>query len=148
MNTQDDASSEQPQATKSSNPVRDKELARVLNQPYAKGDRKKAEEVLNLLDYAQKRIILPVDPARKGLGAINREGVTCWLDSLLFAMFGYLDNFESMLVREFSDESKERLTLVLRLYINLLRTGRLITTDIVRLTFVLHPGSTLDADRT
>ena len=109
-----------------------------MNQPYAKGDRKKAEEVLNLLDYAEKRIVLPADPSRKGLGAVNRDGVTCWLDSLLFAMFGYLDNFEPMLLREFSDEPRERLALMLRLYVNLLRTGRLITTDIVRAIHVYH----------
>lgn len=111
---------------------RDKHLERILNQPYAKGNRVKAEEVLNLLEISENRKVLPKEPARKGSGAINRGGNTCWLDSLIFAMFGFLDNFETMITRHFPEKSRERLALMLRLYVNLLRSGRLITVDIVR----------------
>ena len=46
-------------------------------------------------------------------------------------MFGRLDNFESMLTRQHDDEPKRRLAMMMRLWVNLLRTERLITTDIV-----------------
>lgn len=80
-------------------------------------------------------MIVPARSRQKGLGAINRDGVTCWLDALLFAMFGRLDNFESMLIRQYDDEPRQRLAMMLRLWVNLLRTERLITTDIVGLRF-------------
>lgn len=112
--------------------IRDQDLARILHQPYAKGNRKKAEEVLNLLDLSERAILLPPEPSTKALGAINREGVTCWLDSLLFAMFSHIENYRPMITRKFSDEPRDRLAMMLRLYVNLLRTGRLITTDITK----------------
>lgn len=112
--------------------VTDQALARILKEPYAKGDREKADEVLQLLRSTENGSIVPAKPWQKGLGAINRDGVTCWLDSLLFAMFGRLDNFESMLTRKHDDEPKRRLAMMMRLWVNLLRTERLITTDITR----------------
>ncbi|KAL8828265.1 MAG: hypothetical protein Q9191_002686 [Dirinaria sp. TL-2023a] len=112
--------------------VADQALARILKEPYAKGDRKKADEVLQLLRSTENGSIVPAKPWQKGLGAINRDGVTCWLDALLFAMFGRLDNFESMLTRKHDDEPKRRLAMMIRLWVNLLRTERLITTDITR----------------
>jgi hypothetical protein len=120
-----------PTPTESGATIRDQELARILNQPYAKGNRRKAEEVLNLLESSEKRILLPPEPSSKGLGAINRDGVTCWLDSLVFAMFSHIENYRPMVIRKFPDEPRERLAMMIRLYVNLLRTGRLITTDIV-----------------
>lgn len=112
--------------------VRDQDLARILNQPYAKGNRRKAEEVLNLLESSEQRRLLPPQPSIKALGAINRDGVTCWLDSLLFAMFSHIENYRPMVIRKFPDEPKERLAMMLRLYVNLLRSGKLITTDITK----------------
>lgn len=65
------------------------------------------------------------------LGAINRNMVTCYLDALLFAMFARLDSFEAMLFDNFSDEPRKKLAGILRLWVNLLRTGRLIRVDLV-----------------
>lgn len=135
---QDETQSQNPGAGEERVTVRDKQLARILDEPYAKGDRRKAEEVLNLLDSSERRILLPPDPSRKGLGAINRDGVTCWLDALLFAMFSSLTDFDSMLVRHFADEPRERLAMMLRLYVNMMRDGRLITTDLVSLPIPWH----------
>ena len=67
----------------------------------------------------------------KLVGAVNREKVTCWLDALLFAMFARLGSFEPILYRSFDDQPRKRLALLLRLWVNMLRTGKLITTDIV-----------------
>lgn len=65
------------------------------------------------------------------LGAVNRNMTTCYLDALLCAMFARLDSFEAMLYDNFSDEPRKKLAASLRLWVNLLRTGQLIKTDLV-----------------
>ena len=85
-----------------------------------------------LLEESEEGIIQSYDPHIKLLGAINREGVTCYLDALLFAMFSRLASFEAMLYKNFEDAPRARLAMVLRLWVNLLRAGKLISTDIVR----------------
>jgi hypothetical protein len=67
------------------------------------------------------------------LGAENREDVTCYLDSLLFAMFAKLESFEPLLYTNFDDEPRRRLSTLIRLWVNMLRTGKLIQTDVVSL---------------
>ena len=72
-------------------------------------------------------------PSVKLLGAENRQNVTCYLDSLLFAMFARLDCFEAILYNSFDDEPRRKLSILLRLWVNMLRSGKFITTDIVRM---------------
>lgn len=78
-------------------------------------------------------ILQDYDPDVKLVGAVNRQGVTCYLDALLFAMFARLDFFEAILYRPFTDNNdpRRKLVILLRLWVNMLRSGRLITTDIV-----------------
>jgi hypothetical protein len=64
-------------------------------------------------------------------GAVNREAVTCYLDALLFAMFSRLGSFEPILYSISDDEPTRRLGMLIRLWVNMLRTGMLIQTDIV-----------------
>lgn len=85
-----------------------------------------------LLEESEEGIIRNYDPQVKLLGAINREGVTCYLDALLFAMFARLDSFLPMLFKNFEDAPRKRLAFLLRLWVNMLRDGKLITTDMVR----------------
>ena len=86
-----------------------------------------------LFEESEQGIIHPYRLATKLLGAVNRNGVTCWLDALLFAMFARLENFECMLYRTFEKgEPQKRLAALLRLWVNLLRDGKLIDIDIVR----------------
>ena len=87
-----------------------------------------------LLEESEEGLIRNYDPAVKLLGAINREGVTCYLDALLFAMFARLGSFEAMLYKNIEDAPRKRLAMLLRLWVNILRAGKLITTDIVRST--------------
>ena len=103
----------------------------VLNAPYAKGDPKKAYELLLLLEDSEEGLIRKYNPNVKLLGAINRHGVSCFLDSLLFAMFARLGSFEAILYNTFEDEPRKRLATLLRLWVNTLRAGKLITVDIV-----------------
>ena len=111
---------------------KDDDIAYVLTGAYAQGDPGKAYELLMLLEESEKGIIKSYDPNVKLLGAVNREGVTCYLDALLFAMFARLGSFEAMLYKNFEDAPMKRLATLLRLWVNTLRSGKLITTDIVR----------------
>jgi len=77
-------------------------------------------------------IIEPYNPNIQMLGAENRGNVTCYLDALLFAMFANLTAFECMLKNETSDEAKRKLSFLIRLWVNMLRGGKLIHTDMVR----------------
>ena len=105
----------------------------ALQSEHAQGDVDKAFDMLMILEDAIEGIIRGYTPTTKLLGAVNREGVTCYLDALLFAMFARLDCFEAILYKSFNDEPRRKLSILLRLWVNLLRSGRLITTDLVRI---------------
>ncbi|EPS34386.1 hypothetical protein PDE_09350 [Penicillium oxalicum 114-2] len=92
----------------------------------------KAISLLLLLEDSIEGIIRPYNPTTKLLGAVNRQGVTCYLDALLFAMFAHLDCFEAILYKSFNDEPRRKLAICLRFWVNLLRAGKLITTDITK----------------
>jgi hypothetical protein len=91
-----------------------------------------AFRLLMLLQETYEGIVKPYVPNTKLLGAVNREAVTCYLDALLFAMFARLDSFEAMLYDNFDDLPRKKLAGLLRLWVNLLRSGKLITTDVTR----------------
>jgi hypothetical protein len=76
-------------------------------------------------------IVKPYDPSIQLLGAENRDGVTCYLDALLFSMFARLGSFEPILYTTFDDEPRRRLSTLIRVWVNMLRTGKLIQTDLV-----------------
>ncbi|KAK4621589.1 hypothetical protein CLAFUW4_06882 [Fulvia fulva] len=96
------------------------------------GNGEEAFKLLMLLEDTYEGIVTPYSPPTKLLGAVNRENVTCYLDALLFAMFARLDSFEAMLYENFDDIPRKKLAGLLRLWVNMLRTGRLIATDITR----------------
>jgi hypothetical protein len=91
-----------------------------------------AYDLLVLVNESIQGEIKDYDANVHMLGAVNRESVTCYLDSLLFAMFARMDSFEAILYDEFSDERMKKLASVLRLYVNMLRTGRLIKTELTK----------------
>ncbi|WPK26685.1 hypothetical protein PUMCH_004045 [Australozyma saopauloensis] len=66
------------------------------------------------------------------LGAENWENVMCYMDALLFSMFAKLDSFEPVLflLNQSPNPLVGRLSALLRVYVNLLRLGSLITTDL------------------
>jgi len=103
----------------------------ALNAKESSGDLETAFNLLVLFQQSLDGVVRDYNPDVKLLGAVNREGVTCYLDALLFAMFARLGSFEAMLYNTFDDEPRKRLAIVLRLWVNMLRTGKLITTDIV-----------------
>ncbi|KAK9369239.1 ubiquitin carboxyl-terminal hydrolase-domain-containing protein [Lipomyces kononenkoae] len=65
------------------------------------------------------------------LGAENLNNVTCYLDSLLFAMYARLESFEPILYKVYDDGPLRKLSTLIRMWVNMLRAGKLITTDIM-----------------
>lgn len=96
------------------------------------GDSAIAYELLVALSNASEGILTPFDPNTRLTGAVNRHAVTCYLDSTLFSIFSRLDSFEAMLYNSVEDVQKQKLSFLLRLWVNLLRSGVLITTDITK----------------
>jgi hypothetical protein len=113
--------------------IDDKEISYALLSKHANGDINRALEMVILFQESVEGVIKPYDPAIHMRGAENRQGVTCYLDALLFAMFARLGSFEPILYTRFDDEPRRRLSTLIRLWVNMLRTGKLIQTDIVRL---------------
>ncbi|KAF2005422.1 cysteine proteinase [Amniculicola lignicola CBS 123094] len=99
---------------------------------YYPNDLDQAFDLLLLADDSFNGILKDFDPKVTMLGAVNRNMVTCYLDALLFAMFARLDSFEAMLFDNFTDEPRKKLAAVLRLWVNLLRTGRLIGVELTK----------------
>ncbi|KAF2750276.1 cysteine proteinase [Sporormia fimetaria CBS 119925] len=92
-------------------------------------DLEEAYELLLLANDAFEGVLVEYDPNVRMKGAVNRKAVTCYLDALLFAMFARLDSFEGMLFNQFTDEPRKKLATIIRLWINLLRSGVLIGVD-------------------
>lgn len=116
-------------------------ISDALNSKLAAGDVDKAVELLLLQQRTLAGTIVPYNPNVQMLGAENRGNVTCYLDALLFAMFANMtafecmlknDSFECMLENDSSD-AKKKLAALVRLWVNLLRSGKLIHTDITQL---------------
>lgn len=104
----------------------------ALESNYASGDAAAAKELLRFQCQALEGVIQSYDPDVAMLGAENRGAVTCYLDSLLFAMFAKMEAFECMLLRrEYPDEAQQRLAVLLRLWVNLLRSGKLIRSEMI-----------------
>ncbi len=111
--------------------IEDEQIHYALTSKYANGDQDKAFEMVVLFQESVEGIVKPYNPAVHMLGAENRESVTCYLDTLLFSMFGRLSSFEPLLYTNFDDEPRRRLSTLIRLWVNMLRTGKLIQTDVV-----------------
>ncbi|KEY69866.1 hypothetical protein S7711_06422 [Stachybotrys chartarum IBT 7711] len=105
----------------------------ILATEFAQGDPKKTAEFIDIEQKAFAGVVMPYDPNIHMLGAENRAGVTCYLDALLFAMFCKLDAYECMLQADFPpDDHRRRLVELLRIWVNMLRTGKLIRTDMTK----------------
>lgn len=111
--------------------IEDEQISYALMSKHAVGDVDRAVEMVILFQESVDGVIKRYDPSVHMRGAENRQGVTCYLDALLFAMFARLGSFEPILYTQFEDEPRRRLSTLIRLWVNMLRTGKLIQTDIV-----------------
>ncbi|KAH7321512.1 ubiquitin C-terminal hydrolase family protein [Rhexocercosporidium sp. MPI-PUGE-AT-0058] len=110
--------------------IKEEHINFALASSNADGSVEKAVQMLLIFQQSLEGVIKPYSPEVYMRGAINRESVTCYIDSLLFAMFARLNSFEPIILRSFEDEPKRRLAAILRVYVNMLRQGVLIHTDI------------------
>jgi Ubiquitin carboxyl-terminal hydrolase len=120
----------------------------ILRLPSINGNANKAFELLTTVQDCLNGVLHDYNPDTKLVGAVNRENVTCYLDSLLFSMFARTDSFEGVLTADYHDPERRKLVVLLRLWVNMLRTGKLITTDIVGTMFVLCRARTDDSAQT
>ena len=111
--------------------IGDQQLQYGLFSKHADGDVDKAVQLVALFQESVDGVIIPYNPAVEMRGAINNRGVTCWLDSLLFSMFARLPSFEPILYTIYDDPPRRRLSTLIRLWVNMLRSGILINTDVV-----------------
>lgn len=112
--------------------IEDEQIHYALGSKYANGDPDKAFDMVVLFQESVEGVVKPYNPAVHMLGAENRESVTCYLDTLLFSMFARLSSFEPLLYTSFDDEPRRRLSTLIRLWVNMLRTGKLIQTDVTK----------------
>ncbi|KAJ8097390.1 ubiquitin carboxyl-terminal hydrolase-domain-containing protein [Lipomyces tetrasporus] len=129
----------------------------ALRSKYAAGQVDKAVELYKFYQEANEGILLDVQDAPASssgnsappallaptsmpilqeksiplLGAENLNNVTCYLDSLLFAMYARLESFEPILYKVYDDGPLRRLSTLIRMWVNMLRAGKLITSDIM-----------------
>lgn len=112
----------------------------LLKSPFTHGDVIKTFLLIRYFQLSDMGYFITNDPYdRMGcriylLGAENWENVMCYLDSLLFSMFANLESFEPILfiLNKHSNPLVTQLSGLLRVYVNLLRLGNLITTDITQ----------------
>ncbi|KAK3378534.1 ubiquitin carboxyl-terminal hydrolase-domain-containing protein [Podospora didyma] len=114
------------------NSISDELIRYAINSKFAGGDVDKALDLIQLQQKAFAGIIQPYNPNVQMLGAENRGNVTCYLDALLFAMFAKLSAFECMLKNDSTDEPRRKLAALIRLWVNMLRSGKLIYTDMTQ----------------
>lgn len=116
------------------------QLNAVLHSCFARGDLMKAFLLCRFFQLSGEGLFLTnasydkLGNHIKLLGSVNWKNVTCYLDALLFSMFCKLDCFEPLLfVSNSANPLVNQLSALLRLYVNLIRSGNLVTEDIIEL---------------
>ncbi|KAH0609849.1 uncharacterized protein H6S33_012395 [Morchella sextelata] len=114
--------------------VPDEKVLEVLRGRCASGDPDKALQVLIAIEDSKDGVVYDISSDVRMLGgAENNGGVTCFIDSLLFAMFGNMKAFEAMIyspANDIDDEAK-KMAAHIRLFVNLSRKGTSVTTEII-----------------
>ncbi|KAG5420778.1 hypothetical protein I9W82_002659 [Candida metapsilosis] len=113
------------------------EIIAILKSPLTGGDLNKTFYILRMFQLSTEGWFLTnsrIDKLGNKLtfvGAENWDNVMCYMDALLFAMFANLDSFEPILfIPNQNDPLVAQLSALLRVYVSLLRSGYLITTDL------------------
>lgn len=119
------------------NDVKDDQILFCLNSIYANGNVEKAHQILLVFHNSLSGVIYPYDPKITMLGAQNSRGVTCWLDSFLASLFTVPTQFQELLNNFYEDPLKQNLIQLIRLWVNLMRSGILIEVNIVSFAFYI-----------
>ncbi|KAK6455443.1 ubiquitin carboxyl-terminal hydrolase-domain-containing protein [Scheffersomyces xylosifermentans] len=124
-----------------------KNAAALLTSPFTQGDLIKAFHLARYFQLSAEGLFLTNSNIDKlggrisYVGAENWENVMCYLDALLFSMFANLESFDPILFisNKSSNHTVNQLAALLRVYISMIRSGNLVTTDItIRICEVLH----------
>lgn len=110
----------------------------LLKSPFTQGDPVKTYQLIRFYQLSDMGYFITNDGhERTGapielVGAENLENVMCYLDALLFLMFANLESFEPILfiLNQHANPLVNQLLGLLRTYVNLMRLGNLITTDL------------------
>lgn len=110
----------------------------VLRSPFTQGDLIKSFHLIRFFQLGGQGLFLTntgYDKFKRQItyvGAENWESVMCYFDALLFAMFAKLESFEPMLFTPPRAENilVDQLASLMRVYVSMMRSGNLITTDI------------------
>lgn len=124
------------------------QIVALLKSPYTQGDAAKTFQLIRMFQLSSEGLFITNENRDKCghpiryVGAENWENVMCYLDALLFAMFANLESFEPILFISNTTRRDQylvnQLSGLLRVYVNMLRSGNLITTDLtMRLCEVL-----------
>ncbi|KAG7194039.1 uncharacterized protein KQ657_005242 [Scheffersomyces spartinae] len=114
-------------------------LIALLKSPFTQGDVSKAFVLGRFFQLSEQGFFVTIEGRDKFgcaiqfQGSENWENVMCYLDATMFAMFANLDSFEQMLfVSNLHPQASDvhQLSVLLRMYVNLIRSGNLVTTDI------------------
>lgn len=118
------------------------QIIACLKSPFTQGDLIRTFHLIRFFQLSCQGLFItnsPIDKFNcyiKYVGAENWGNVMCYLDSLLFAMFSTLESFEPILfISNYHLNNPNRylisqLSAMLRVYVNMMRSGNLITTDI------------------
>lgn len=114
------------------------QIIALLKSPFTQGDVVKTFHLIRFYELCDVGLFLTNEANDKfgcvieQLGAENWENVMCYMDALLYSMFANLESFEPMLFISNQHENRyvNQLSALLRVYVSILRSGNLITTDL------------------
>ncbi|KAI7871259.1 hypothetical protein BDF14DRAFT_1878653 [Spinellus fusiger] len=96
---------------------------------------RKARVELENYEEAALGLLRPLpDATQVFLGSVNDQNTSCYINSLLFAMYANLTTFDPLLTYDTTSEEleKQKLQIYLRLYVNTLRKGHLVKGDFIQ----------------
>lgn len=106
----------------------------VASCRFASRDITRTQLLLHHLEMSASNTLVPVPADAELIGMDNWLNVTCYLDCLVFVMFAKLTEYDDLLYHDPSSSADyNELRFLMRLVVNLLRSGELITTDIMQL---------------
>ncbi|KAJ2812247.1 hypothetical protein H4S07_001530 [Coemansia furcata] len=120
-------------------PLNRMEISEYLSR--TRWDADAATRRIQILYLTRVGVLYDVDPRIQMCGAVNSGGTTCYIDSLLMALFGTQHSCDGLLYMrgDLGSEAANQLQAVCRLVVNYLRAGELIDANLVEeLRTALH----------
>jgi hypothetical protein len=107
-------------------------IKRAHDSAISQGDAVKTAMLLAQQAHADAVVIRAPGSTANVVGAVNVDAVSCWLDSLLFAMYATMDSYDGLLMGDPSRSHAQRnVVRKMTLWVNMLRSGHLVTADVV-----------------